>query len=280
MFGIFDINTPFFFGEAIYPNGGCYGPIEHSNLCIYALVEGSASIIYDDKRRIIETGRSTIICNEDSFTVQLPRKMNTHIMWCETSYPTLLDQEKEVIQSLPPTLKTPDHLLTLLQMGISFGYANSTNVNAVRNSLAISAMNTFLYKASKIETLEEPLPRSIDKVKKYIHDNYSESMDLAKLAEIATLSPHHLARKFKEHLHVSPTTYIWQLRTEKGVDLLKHTGLTIAEAAFNSGFQNQFHFSRLVKQSYGYSPTEIRKRAWQRQEQEQIDRLKDTLITD
>ena len=37
-----------------------------------------------------------------------------------------------------------------------------------------------------------------------------------------------------------------------------HTGLSVAEAAEQSGFVNQFHFSRKFKQGLGYSPLEWR----------------------
>jgi AraC-like DNA-binding protein len=53
------------------------------------------------------------------------------------------------------------------------------------------------------------------------------------------------------------------LRTERGIQMLVETGLTVAEIAYRCGFQSPFHFSRLATRLQGISPREIRRRAWE-----------------
>jgi transcriptional regulator GlxA family with amidase domain len=74
-------------------------------------------------------------------------------------------------------------------------------------------------------------------------------------------------------MNTTPARYLWQFRIERGAAMLGETGHTVAEIAYRCGFQNPFHFSRLVKQHFGQSPKEIRRHAWsknQRREQSSI----------
>ncbi|MCS7062178.1 MAG: helix-turn-helix transcriptional regulator, partial [Anaerolineae bacterium] len=76
------------------------------------------------------------------------------------------------------------------------------------------------------------------------------------------ISAPHLIRLFRRHTGTTPARYWWQLRLERGVELLRETGLSITEIAQRTGFRSSFHFSRLVKQRYRLSPRALRKQAW------------------
>jgi AraC family L-rhamnose operon regulatory protein RhaS len=52
---------------------------------------------------------------------------------------------------------------------------------------------------------------------------------------------------------------LWNLRAEKGAFLLRQTGLSVSEIAYQCGYTNPFHFSRHVKAKYGHSPSDLRK---------------------
>lgn len=52
---------------------------------------------------------------------------------------------------------------------------------------------------------------------------------------------------------------IWRLKTGLAVQLLRATGLTLAEVADQCGFANAFHLSRCVKERTGLSPRALRK---------------------
>ena len=68
--------------------------------------------------------------------------------------------------------------------------------------------------------------------------------------------------KFKTQLRTTPTSYLWNLRTEKGIELLRETGLSLSEIASRCGFKNPYHFSRLVAKLKGIPPGTVRKNAW------------------
>ncbi len=81
---------------------------------------------------------------------------------------------------------------------------------------------------------------------------------LVDLAAAAHVTPSHLVRLSREHLGVTPVALLWETRVRRGLDLLKNTGLTVAEVADQCGFASPFHFSRRVKQATGKPPRELR----------------------
>jgi transcriptional regulator GlxA family with amidase domain len=56
--------------------------------------------------------------------------------------------------------------------------------------------------------------------------------------------------------------YVWQQRVAAGIELLKHSGLSIGTITERSGFESRFHFSRRIKQATSMAPHELRKAYW------------------
>ncbi len=69
----------------------------------------------------------------------------------------------------------------------------------------------------------------------------------------------HLARICRSELGITPRQLLLYLRLDFSLGWLSRTNLKISQISEMSGFQNQFHFSRSFKQTYGASPREMRK---------------------
>lgn len=87
----------------------------------------------------------------------------------------------------------------------------------------------------------------------------NENYDIQKLCHEMTMSRTQLYRKFRSLTDKSPNDYFRSLRLQKARDLLAGTGITVAEAAYKSGFKNVSHFSRVFTQEFGVKPREIHK---------------------
>lgn len=87
-----------------------------------------------------------------------------------------------------------------------------------------------------------------------------------RLITVSDLSrAHHLTRKtlerrFTEHANCSPGDLIYKLRLDMARDLLRNTGLSIAEISHRCGFAKQDVLSRALRREHGCSPREYRKR--------------------
>lgn len=254
---IFEKTQPFQFGEAIYPNGGRYGPISHEHLNIAIILEGKSICCADGVMRQFSAGQATCIYNVTELEFSMPRGQRYHSIWCHTGELALPKGLKSQLKTLP-TQMTPSALLeVLIREGINLGQGNSGGLVRVRNSLGEAVFNEYVHMLSSHEETKT-LPPPLLRAKQFIDQNYCEPCDLSIIANAANLNPRYLIRLFKKHLNTTPSKYLWQLRTQRGASLLLQTGLTVSEIAYQSGFQTSHHFARHIKAQYGYSPSDLR----------------------
>ena len=100
-------------------------------------------------------------------------------------------------------------------------------------------------------------PRAVTWAREFLEANAAEEVSLAQLAEVAGLSPFHLARVFREAVGLPPHAYLDQVRVERAKRLLA-AGLPIARAAADVGFADQSHLTRRFKRLVGVTPGQYR----------------------
>lgn len=87
-----------------------------------------------------------------------------------------------------------------------------------------------------------------------IEANYAAHLTLNELAAACALSPTHFRRLFRQVYNASPIDYLLSLRLKRADDLLLSGRYTVAEAAAQTGFQDESYFCRCFKQHMGISP--------------------------
>ena len=90
----------------------------------------------------------------------------------------------------------------------------------------------------------------------YLTENYVENVSLERLARTCNLSPFHLSRVFCEATGMPPHAFQTQVRLAAAKKLLAQ-GRTISEAACESGFADQSHFTRHCKRVWGVTPGQL-----------------------
>ncbi len=93
-----------------------------------------------------------------------------------------------------------------------------------------------------------------------IHAHWNTNIDFEVLAAQFNVSYVWFRKTFKEILGTSPNQYHLMLKLRKSEQLIQETNLTLSEAAFQSGFESEFYFSRIFKQKMGYNASEVRKK--------------------
>ncbi len=116
-----------------------------------------------------------------------------------------------------------------------------------------SINNLFLYFYNFITT--ENSPNSI----KYINDNFTEDIDLKKLADIEHYNVSYYSEWFKNNMSVSPTEYIQNLRVKRAKELLLNTNLTVLQISQMVGYEHNSSFTKVFKNLEKISPTEFRR---------------------
>ncbi|WP_308776233.1 AraC family transcriptional regulator [uncultured Bilophila sp.] len=106
---------------------------------------------------------------------------------------------------------------------------------------------------------ETPLPDAykdesgIGAVCAYLEEHSAEPVSLERLGEIAGLSKYYLLRSFTKQKGISPYRYLETIRIAKARKLLERN-VPLIEAALQTGFADQSHFSRFFKRLIGVTP--------------------------
>ncbi|GCE28697.1 AraC family transcriptional regulator [Dictyobacter alpinus] len=98
-------------------------------------------------------------------------------------------------------------------------------------------------------------PEAVQRVRAFLHETNSYGVRLEDLAQVAGVSPYHLAHLFRRHVGLSPYAYHLQVRVERAKFLLAH-GVSIAQVVQKTGFYDQSRFGRYFKRLVGVTPAQ------------------------
>ena len=100
--------------------------------------------------------------------------------------------------------------------------------------------------------------KRLTSVKEYISTHLTDNIKLAKLAEIAGMSPSAFSHFFKKHTSITLSDYIIKMKLSRASRALVSSTLNISEICYASGFNNMSNFNRIFKNRKGMSPKEFR----------------------
>jgi AraC-like DNA-binding protein len=93
-----------------------------------------------------------------------------------------------------------------------------------------------------------------------IHQIWNKNIDFEKLSAQFNVSYIWFRKTFKEVLGIAPNQYHLMLKLRKAEQLIQESNLTLAEVAYQSGFESEFYFSRIFKQKMSYNASDLRKK--------------------
>lgn len=91
-----------------------------------------------------------------------------------------------------------------------------------------------------------------------MESNFMYNMSLDEFAKIADRSIASFKREFQEYYKTSPGKWLKQKRLEHAANLLVSSSKPVSEVAYDSGFENLSHFSRVFKEKYACTPIQYR----------------------
>ncbi len=95
----------------------------------------------------------------------------------------------------------------------------------------------------------------------YVTENYCGKLSLSELAGQYYLNLSYCSELFKKVTGYTFSDYITRLRMEKAVALLSSQKYSVREAAYLTGYNDAFYFSKVFKKYHGVSPSHFLKRA-------------------
>lgn len=94
----------------------------------------------------------------------------------------------------------------------------------------------------------------------YLRLNYSQSVRLAELADVAGFAPSYLSRVFKEEVGMTVSEYLRMLRCEQAARLLRETDLPVSEISAYVGYPDHNYFIKAFRKQYKMTPGAYRGR--------------------
>ncbi|MBQ8525366.1 MAG: AraC family transcriptional regulator [Clostridia bacterium] len=92
----------------------------------------------------------------------------------------------------------------------------------------------------------------------YIENHFSYGISVGDVADFVGIDRTYLYRIFIEHLGISPSEHISNIRLARAVALMEYAHLTVNEIALSSGFYDLSHFTRVFHRRYGMAPGRYR----------------------
>ena len=99
----------------------------------------------------------------------------------------------------------------------------------------------------------------IQKIKLYIGQHLSETINLATISRVVNYNETYISRLFKQLTGISLSEYVSQERIKNAKQLLSSTSESIQNIAAVTGFDTSQYFSIVFKKMTGVSPSTYRK---------------------
>lgn len=175
------------------------------------------------------------------------------------SYPIIKYQGNEYTSKIHAQLQ--DYIIRALEE-ISIknkGYKLAIK-SLLYNIVVFLARNMPLEHYSSFETNKQLMKLDkLEKVFKYVEENYSKDISLREICQVANFSLYHFTRFFKDCTGYTFNTYLTKYRLKKSLELLKSTEDSITNISFKCGFNSIKTFNRVFKREYNSTPSQFRK---------------------
>ncbi|MCQ2009324.1 MAG: AraC family transcriptional regulator [Sporolactobacillus sp.] len=114
---------------------------------------------------------------------------------------------------------------------------------------AVLLLNYWFHKIA-----EKPASVSI----RFIHQHYSEKIDVKSLAEMEHYTPSYYCDWFKRKMKMTPLEYIHFLRIHRAKELLGNSKLSVLTISYQLGYEYNASFTKMFKKYERCSPSEYR----------------------
>ena len=112
---------------------------------------------------------------------------------------------------------------------------------------------------SGTERVGPKVSRAIRQARELIQSRCTEKLSLEEIAAAINRHPVYLATEFRRCYGETVGSFQRRLRIDRACRLLTSSDLPLIEIAFDSGFANQTHFSRVFRRGTGVTPAEYRR---------------------
>jgi AraC-like DNA-binding protein len=124
----------------------------------------------------------------------------------------------------------------------------------IRDALLEAFLHELRGQLEQGSVAQDPVSQAL----RFIHRDIVQITSLNELANMAQVTPSHLAHLFKARMGCGPIQYLRRHRLECALNLIVSTRLPLKEIAASTGFCYAFHLSKLIHRQFGRPPRAFR----------------------
>ncbi|MEM9921160.1 MAG: helix-turn-helix transcriptional regulator [Bacteroidota bacterium] len=248
-----------------------------NDACFYYVVEGNAKVVTPYEEVSVKTQEGLVMQCGNYLNEYFSASQSTH---CEAIaihlYPEVLKMlyDKEFPDFMLHLKKARpihvakvkvDSLMRKYMDSLHFYFDNPDMVSDELLKLKLKELILLLVKTDNVAAIQSLFHRlfnaSAVDFQEVIESNLYNNCSLEELAALTNLSLSSFKRAFVRHYNCSPAKYIRRRRLEQAAKLLKATALRVSDIAFDCGFKDLAHFSKVFQKAYQYPPSTYRQMA-------------------
>ncbi len=168
----------------------------------------------------------------------------------------MLEKSAKGIQFARPAIQLITPRLTLLNQ--KQGFDSVLELLSILHDLSISRNMHTLSDATFSNAEFSYNSRRIEKAIEYMNQGFQKQITLAEVSKLANMTEASFSRFFKARTGITFMDSLLEMRLGHASRLLIDTTQSIAEVAYNCGFNNISNFNRLFKKKKGCTPKEFR----------------------
>ncbi len=254
-------------GDVLYSKGGSVGPRRQADYQLVVIHSGSLALTLDDDVLEIPENHAILLSPGHREHFLFARDRETRHSWIALRADALSEDLRKDFARFRgpyPFLGRMASLLEIARQGLAPVSEPDALHNRIYEELGTAVLCAFACAVCDGHKAAERSETVMLRMERFIAENYTQSLTLDRIARDAGVSRQHLLKLCRLSAKATPMDQLYAKRLEAASDLLLHTGFSIAEIAEQTGFLNQFHFSRRFKQGIGSSPSAWRGRLWKR----------------
>ena len=239
----------------------------HKNYEILVAVRGSLHCFIDKKRYDLSEGDAILF---QPFQVHSLHVHDNSLVWCSTFSERFFKSIANKLQGKRATSPVfhPDPIVTsfyLDRMDHYIGRRKEITVDKITpiqenvfKSCAYAMGSAFL-EQTELETLPTKIDSLSSSIVQYIDENFKSNITLETASRHLGYNYQYLSKVFNQTFGMSFKQMLNRYRLEYAVSLLGESDMSIADIAFESGFQSMRSFDLTCQSVYKKAPKDIRK---------------------
>jgi AraC-like DNA-binding protein len=245
-----------------YKNNMGYACHLHPSLELCFVLEGKAICSVNGQEYVAQKGDVIMIFPYQLHEFPLDRNQNGRFALLNIPANIYAPYRSFIAKHIPVTpliggVAAQEEIKALLEIIIA---AQNTGIpQQMASSFTVGLLGALLqsvemsYRSTKQENL-------LLSVLEYCNQHYKEKITLGFLAKTFYMNQSSLSRMFNNLLGISFNDFLQLVRLEEAEELLRTTGKSVSEIAFEVGFSNVRSFHRACEKHRGVSPTVLRRK--------------------